>query len=193
MAPRILATGLVLLLGVSFGQSALGQERRRQPAKPPEVAPAAQAQVRVFSLRDLDAAEMVQTLKDVFAGDEGKKIRIALHRSTNSIIAVGGESELETIEAIIARLEVVAAEKSPKDKKKQAEELKEQVALAESNVEQSRERAAWAERMVKLGYMSAAQAAAERSRLTSAQEKLTQARQKLKELQGGPDKPKIKP
>lgn len=46
------------------------------------------------------------------------------------------------------------------------------VRLAESDVEQFRERAAWADRMVKLQYLSAAQAQSERSKLDSAIEKL---------------------
>lgn len=42
--------------------------------------------------------------------------------------------------------------------------------LEESNVEQNRERAAWADRMVKMRYMSPAQAQAERSKLESSME-----------------------
>lgn len=199
MAPRILAASLVLLLGALFTPTAFGQEPRRQPAKPAEVAPAPVSQVRVFTLAHTDAAEMVQTLKDVFAGEEGKKTRIALHRSTNCIIVVGEEKTLETIQAIIARLEAVAEKmpkeqaKQPADKNRKPADLQEQVALAEVNLEQTIERVAWAERMTKLGYLSAAQRDAERSRLASAQEKLAQARAKLKELHVDPDKPKIKP
>lgn len=47
-----------------------------------------------------------------------------------------------------------------------------QISLAQANVEQNRERAAWADRMVKLTYMSAAQAQAEKSRLDSSVETL---------------------
>ena len=57
-----------------------------------------------------------------------------------------------------------------------------QVKLAESTVEQNRERAAWADRMVKLSYMSAAQAQAERSRLDSSVEDLRSKRAKLAQL-----------
>lgn len=46
------------------------------------------------------------------------------------------------------------------------------VRLAESDVEQYRERASWAERMVKLSYMSAAQAQSEKTKLSSALENL---------------------
>jgi multidrug efflux pump subunit AcrA (membrane-fusion protein) len=52
------------------------------------------------------------------------------------------------------------------------DDLTGQVRLAESDVEQNRERSAWADRMVKQKYMSPAQAQAERSRLDSSLEKL---------------------
>jgi multidrug efflux pump subunit AcrA (membrane-fusion protein) len=52
------------------------------------------------------------------------------------------------------------------------DDLTGQVQLAESEVEQTLERAAWADRMVKLTYMSPAQAQAERSKYESAKEKL---------------------
>ncbi|WP_162671527.1 hypothetical protein [Gemmata massiliana] len=57
-----------------------------------------------------------------------------------------------------------------------------QVKLAESNLEQYRERSAWADRMVKLSYMSAAQAQAERSKMESAIEDLRSKRAKLTQM-----------
>jgi len=63
-----------------------------------------------------------------------------------------------------------------------ADDLSGQVRLAESTVEQNRERAAWADRMVKLSYMSAAQAQAEQSRLDSSVETLRSLRAKLNQL-----------
>ncbi len=52
----------------------------------------------------------------------------------------------------------------------------------QSDVEQNRERSAWADRMVKLSYMSPAQAQAERSRLDGSVEKLRSSEAKLKQL-----------
>jgi hypothetical protein len=52
------------------------------------------------------------------------------------------------------------------------DDLNGQISLERSNVEQNRERANWADRMVKLTYMSPAQAQAERSRLESSIENL---------------------
>lgn len=57
-----------------------------------------------------------------------------------------------------------------------------QVKLAESNLEQYRERSAWADRMVKLSYMSAAQAQSERSKMESAIEDLRSKRAKLLQM-----------
>ncbi|HJZ59540.1 MAG TPA: hypothetical protein VKE74_31640 [Gemmataceae bacterium] len=56
------------------------------------------------------------------------------------------------------------------------------VEIAQSDVEQNRERAAWAERMVKKGYMSQAQAQAERSRMIAAELAVLKARAELKAL-----------
>lgn len=52
------------------------------------------------------------------------------------------------------------------------DDLNGQIALAQANVEQNRERADWAQRMVKLSYMSPAQAQSEKSRLDSSLEDL---------------------
>ena len=62
------------------------------------------------------------------------------------------------------------------------DDLTGQLKLAESEVEQNREREAWAGRMVKLSYMSAAQAQAEKSRLDSSVEKARSLRAKLNQL-----------
>ncbi len=57
------------------------------------------------------------------------------------------------------------------DYKRQVDDLTGQVRLAESDVQQNQERAAWAERMVRQKYMSSAQSQAEQSRLQSSIEK----------------------
>lgn len=56
--------------------------------------------------------------------------------------------------------------------KQQLDDANGQIKLAQSTVEQNRERSAWADRMVKLSYMSAAQAQAEHSKLDSSIEDL---------------------
>lgn len=62
------------------------------------------------------------------------------------------------------------------------DDLTGQVKLADSDLEQYRERSAWADRMVKLSYMSAAQAQAERSKLESQVEKLRSLQAQRKQL-----------
>jgi hypothetical protein len=57
-----------------------------------------------------------------------------------------------------------------------------QVEVAASQLEQSRERAAWADRMVKLKYMSPSQALAERERLVAAELAVLKARDAFREL-----------
>lgn len=56
--------------------------------------------------------------------------------------------------------------------RQELDDLTGQISLAQSTVEQNRERSAWADRMVKLSYMSSAQAQSERSRLESSIEDL---------------------
>ena len=196
MTARVLVPGFALFLAVLSGHAA-GQEPRRLPARPPAAEPAPRTEVRVFTLRNTDAAEMVQTLRDLFAGDDAKKFRLAVHRSTNSVLATGLEDDLDRVNAIIARLEDAAGEKkkdagkAPREQgQKQPDEAKQKVALAEAEVEQARERAAWSERMVKLGYASAAQSVAERVRLEEVQSRLVTARAELATLQAAQDRPK---
>jgi multidrug efflux pump subunit AcrA (membrane-fusion protein) len=62
------------------------------------------------------------------------------------------------------------------------DDLSGQVRLADSEVEQNRDRASWADRMVKLSYLSPAQAQAEKSRLDSSVEKLRSLKAKLRQL-----------
>jgi hypothetical protein len=89
----------------------------------------------------------------------------------------------------VARAKVQLAE-AELAKAKQAVVLKVMTLLAnireaQSAVEQARERAAWADRMVKTGNMPAPQAQAERSKLESAQAALAKLETELKLLTGG--------
>jgi hypothetical protein len=190
MTARILVAGLALVLAGLTGHSAVGQDRGRplQPPKPAAIEPAPRTEVRIITLRDSDALEMIRTLRELYSGDDAKKLRLSLHQSTNSVIAMGPEEDLERINAIIMRLETTASEKKvarpdgkqPKVKPpKDPNEIKDQVRAAEADVEQSKERAAWAERMVKLGYASAEQGNRERARLEAAQIQLQNALREL--------------
>ena len=106
--------GCFVLLSLFFA-SASSQQPRPKPAvdepkpvvKAPDAAPVAKPLLNIFNLRDLKAAELANTLKELFAGE---KVRIAAHPSTNTIIVMGTIEELDTIRALIARLENAAAE-----------------------------------------------------------------------------------
>jgi hypothetical protein len=87
--------------------------------------------------------------------------------------------------------------KRPRDQAaKQPEDLKAQVAQAESDVEARKDRVAWAERMVRKGYLNDRQVEAERGQLRKAEMALEKARRELKQLPPdpkGPDEKERKP
>jgi hypothetical protein len=91
--------------------------------------------------------------------------------------------------------ELVVAEptfifKRPRDLvRKQASETKRRIILLESDVEMLKDRVAWAERMLRKGYLTEQQANAERLRLEAAQISLDEARKQLKEPPSGPKPP----
>jgi hypothetical protein len=77
--------------------------------------------------------------------------------------------------------------KRPKDQvRKQVEEIKQQIALAESDLEAWKDRVAWVERMVKKGYMTERQLQNERAQLTRVEMALDWARKALKKLPADP-------
>jgi hypothetical protein len=76
----------------------------------PTPAPA-EPQVRILTLRDADAAEIAKVLQDLFPSGQAARLRIALHRSTNSLIVMASSNtDLELIESIVQRLDVLSAE-----------------------------------------------------------------------------------
>ena len=93
-----LATFLFLL----SGHTVSGQD-----AKAP---PVAQAEVKIFGLRNADAAEAVKTLRELFPQGEKSGLRIALHRTTNTVLVRGAAEDLEAIAGILVRLDREPAE-----------------------------------------------------------------------------------
>jgi ABC-type Fe3+-hydroxamate transport system substrate-binding protein len=80
--------------------------------------------------------------------------------------------------------------KRPKDQdRKQVEEIKQQIALAESDLEAWKDRVTWVERMVKKGYMTERQLQNERAQLTRVEMALDWARKALKNLSADPKEP----
>jgi hypothetical protein len=77
--------------------------------------------------------------------------------------------------------------KRPKDlDRKQVEEIKQQIAIAESDLEAWKDRVAWVERMVKKGYMTERHLQSERAQLTRIEMALDWARKALKNLSADP-------
>ncbi|MCI0642315.1 MAG: peptidoglycan-binding protein [Gemmataceae bacterium] len=95
-------------------------ETLHKEIKPPLLRLAANnAEVKLFSLRKADAAEVAKTLQRLLDEEEVKTLRIATHQSTNSIILRGNPKSLEVLAAILTHLdEEVAQTKATKDKKK---------------------------------------------------------------------------
>jgi hypothetical protein len=83
---------------------------QRQP-KPVAPQPATTPQVRVFTLRAADSVELAKTLNDLYQGDAGRKFRLAVHQSTNSLLILGLPEDIEMIEAVITRLDMLTAER----------------------------------------------------------------------------------
>jgi hypothetical protein len=80
--------------------------------------------------------------------------------------------------------------KRPRDQAaKQAEDLKNQIAQAESDLASSKDRVAWSERMARKGYVSDQQVEAERGQLRKAEMALDKARRELKLLPSDPKGP----
>jgi hypothetical protein len=80
----------------------------------------------------------------------------------------------------LAAVDGVYIFKRPRDQGwRRAEDIKSVLPLLESEVELLRDRAAWAERMVKKGFMTERQAEAERLKLRSAEISLERARREL--------------
>jgi hypothetical protein len=80
--------------------------------------------------------------------------------------------------------------KRPKDQdRKQLAELEHQVAAAEADVAGWKDRVAWAERMLKKGYLTEKHLQAERAQLTRAEQALDLARKALENRTSGPKGP----
>ncbi len=86
-------------------------ELRKRPRflAPPAPPAPVKTEVRIFPLRNAEAAEVAKTLKELFQGHESRGVRIALHPSTNSLVVRGGAVDLDTVEAIIIKLDDLSA------------------------------------------------------------------------------------
>ncbi len=122
-------------------------------------------------------AEMVKAEKDYEIQIKKNESNIALARTAVTLAEIDldkltGIAPDPSLLGLAAAAGVVASLTENGAYRQELDDLTGQISLAQANVEQNRERAAWADRMVKLSYMSAAQAQAERSRLDSSIETL---------------------
>jgi len=91
-------------------------------------------------------------------------------------------SDVKTAEVAIELAELVLRKYREGDYLQLIRDINGRKSIAESDLEMVRERSAWAERMVKKGYLSESQARAERSRLSSAELALLKVEEELRVL-----------
>ncbi len=123
------------------------------------------------------SAAKVKAEKDYEIQIKKNESAIALAQTTLSLAEIEldkltGFAQDPALLALAAAAGVPASLAEGGSYRQELDDLSGQISLAQSTVEQNRERAAWAERMVKLSYMSSAQAQAEKSRLDSSIEDL---------------------
>jgi len=85
------------------------QERLKEFIKRIDVLPEHEEQVKVINLIHAEAAPMAQAVSEILDTEE---VRIAVDTRTNSLMAVGPESTLSVIEALLLRLDAPEPRKS---------------------------------------------------------------------------------
>lgn len=82
--------------------SASDHERLREFVKRIDVLPEQEEQFKVFNLIHAEAAPMAQAVSEII---DTKEVKLAVDTRTNSLMAVGPESTLNVIEALLLRLD----------------------------------------------------------------------------------------
>jgi Bacterial type II/III secretion system short domain len=176
------------------------QELRKElkTATPAPAVPSG-TEFKIFTLKNAEAVAMTGILEALFQGADGRALRITADPRTNSVLVHGRTDALLAIEAVIARLdETPRREKTPEPVKKSARpdkrraELERRITEAEYAVVESQERAAWSQRLAKLGYMTETQARADAARLLNAEAALEVAKSELQALLDGSQEPNKK-
>ena len=128
--------------------------------------------------------EFASRVSQALLGDkDSQAMRITSDPRTNSLLASGSREQLEMIEAVLARLDLPDEKsKQPRRSEEQIKEIKDRVALAETELQICQDRFAWSERMVKKGFLSASQVLAEKLRLQYAEMALARAKRELQDL-----------
>ncbi len=96
---------------IAVGSNAWGQQPL-PAAPPPQLAPSANAEdellTEVFSLRNIAAADMQTTLRDLYGGDP--RIVVSAQPQTNQLVVVGSPSALEKIATLLEHIDVNSTE-----------------------------------------------------------------------------------
>lgn len=83
----------------------------RKESKPATPALAARSQVNIYTLKNLEAGEVAEALRQLLAPEDSKRLRIATLKSSNTVLVMAGQEDQEMIEAIIAKLESQAPQR----------------------------------------------------------------------------------
>jgi type II secretory pathway component GspD/PulD (secretin) len=60
---------------------------------------------QIFALKNADAVKLAKVLDEIFNSKAGKALRIVADEQTNSILVRGPADQMETVKAVIARLD----------------------------------------------------------------------------------------
>jgi type II secretory pathway component GspD/PulD (secretin) len=85
---------------------------RMDEAGPVKPAPAAQPQIKIFSLKNADVNKMLTITQTIFTGDPS--LRISADARTNMLIVQGKPEQIAKMEAILLRLDEVPTPKPEK-------------------------------------------------------------------------------
>ena len=156
-------------------------------------AQAPHVEIKIFALKHAEAAHVAHLLQDLLGGKVGKTIRIVADQRTNSLVIHATPEHLRLVEALLTRLDEPAAERKalPPPAKKAREqprqppaELRARIAELESDLEMRQDRAAWAARMVKKGFMTVGQAQADQAAARAAAAALERAQREIRDYLG---------
>jgi hypothetical protein len=164
---------------------------------------APKVELKVLILKNATALHVASVLHDLLGGKVGKTIHIVAEPVTNRLLVKGTAEQLRLVEALVARLDEPAAERkvgAEPLKKAEAqlrlEELKARLTLLQSDLDMRQDRAAWSARMVKKGFLTAAQGRSDQAAVEAAAIALEQARRELRKYlpdQGKATDPERKP
>lgn len=152
----------------------------RQELKEQDPAEKPAPELRIFALKYIEAGTVAPLLQELLGGDQASAFRCVADLPTNQLIVLGTMEQLDQVEALLVRLD------KQQDARKEAEA---QLTLAQAEVEQRRDRAAWSERMAARGFITPQQVEADRVQLRQAEAELELAKQRLGDL-AEPTEPK---